>query len=145
MRIARVYEAGTGSKGPKSYEQLLERRIQLGRRRIDMLCHQDAPLEARAALGLHRSCSELDVLLNEYPQYALDRDLRVLTAEEPRFHRFPQLPLDYEVEPCRACQRLLAEVIPDLLHFGDLAPVQLDRDHSGWSLAAGGADQLGAA
>src|SRR5262245_56295165 len=129
MRIARVPEpAATWPEGRQTYEQLLERRFDLGRRRIDMLCHQDDPLEARAALGLHRLCSELDELLGAYPAYAMDRDLKVLNAEEPRFHRFPALPLDFEEQPCRACPRLLAEVIPELLDVGDLAPVSWGRD-----------------
>jgi hypothetical protein len=101
-------------KGSVRYEELLQLRIHLGRRRIDMLCHPEA-LETRQALALHRQCVVLDELLGEEPRYQLDRDLRVLTAEEPRFHTWPQLPLDHENEPCRACRRLQAGITAELV------------------------------
>jgi hypothetical protein len=106
MRKMRMSDEATWvSPVGQDYQDLLSLRIKLGRRRVDMLCHKGSRASREAAV-LHSRCAELDEILASDPRYGLDQELRVLPAEEPRFHSWPTPPLDYESDPCPACLRL---------------------------------------
>lgn len=96
-----------------NYLDVLRRRIQAGRKMMDLLCHGE-DLDSDRAIELHEQMRALDQALDRFldEHYASDFEALVLPAEDARYHRPPgETPADHDQQPCDPCLFLAVDAV----------------------------------
>jgi hypothetical protein len=100
----------TGAPQPSRYLQLLNLRITVGCKIINMLCHSTADFDELSA-----ESNRVDEVLEQFRRYVRDYE-RVVAAEQRRFH-VPGLtrPGNDHEQPCAFCNAAEATSASDIL------------------------------
>lgn len=94
---------------PGRYEHLLDERILIGRLYVDALCHRAAMDDAER---LYTYVQRLDGALDRFRRYSHDHLVRVMAAEDERWHVPGEPPSGPE---CRLCAKQDLALLVDMV------------------------------